>query len=786
MVSSAPVLPAAEKERRRGTTALRKKLWRDLRQNAMQFLTIVLLCALGTWVYSGLDGAWRMLDLSAETYFEQGVLADLWINLSGITKADLDRMALTQGVADVQGRFTADMDCPELGEDVSLNVHAFDGVPRINVPQCVEGAPLTDRDTRGIWVQEEFAQANGLTVGDALRLDVLGQEQTFIIRGLINDAEHVITAKDVTPEPDKYGYAIICWDAVQALPLNEAVVRLEDGANADQVERALQALLPQALILTQQTHTSTQRTRGDVDIFQNLTLVFPVLAYLVASMVVLTTLTRMIENQRTQMGTLKALGYRDGQIRRHYLCYALAPSSVGALLGTIVGHYTLPDMLYAMETAHYFLPAKLRPPVSLAAWGMTLLMVLLSMAICMHAYNHAAQEVTAELLRPKPPKSGSRVLLERWRGLWERFSFNAKMVVRNIARNRWRTLMAMIGVLCCNMLIICAMGLQDSVDACVKEYYTGIVGYDLRADLDTSSAGTLESYQSRLDAEAVEGVMEMSVSLRSGDISRTVLLTVLEEGQTMLRYGPENTVIPLTTDGLAISRKLLEATGLSQGDQVELWFPGEDEPETMTLAQVVDTTMNQGVFLPRKSWEGLRRGAFRPTALLLKNPSELCRWKLSQADEVTALKDPVDQYAQTITIMDSMTAIFNLMYIAALGLAFVICYNMGLMNYSERIRDYATLKVLGYHQREICRLMMRETWLIALAGTMLGLYPGILLTQAVLKTVQSETTVYTAHVAPLSMLIASLVTLAFSLCIERLLTLKVRRIHMVEALKNVE
>ena len=115
MVGPAPVRPAAKQERRRGATALRKKLWRDMRQNAMQFLTIVLLCALGTWVYSGLDGAWRMLDLSAETYFQQGVLSDFWINLSGMTKADLDRIAHTQGVADVQGRFTGDMDCPALG-----------------------------------------------------------------------------------------------------------------------------------------------------------------------------------------------------------------------------------------------------------------------------------------------------------------------------------------------------------------------------------------------------------------------------------------------------------------------------------------------------------------------------------------------------------------------------------------------------------------------------------------------------------------------------------------------
>ena len=144
----------------------------------------------------------------------------------------------------------------------------------------------------------------------------------------------------------------------------------------------------------------------------------------------------------------------------------------------------------------------------------------------------------------------------------------------------------------------------------------------------------------------------------------------------------------------------------------------------MVLAQVVDTTMNQGIFLPRKSWEQLRRGAFRPTALLLKNPSALCRWELSQADEVTALKDPVHQYAQTMTLMDSTTAVFNLMYFAALGLAFVICYNMGLMNFTERTRDYATLKVLGYHQREIRRLMMRETWAVSLLGTALASIPA--------------------------------------------------------------
>ena len=785
MVNATPARVTA-RERRRRPNVLRRKLWRDMSRSAMQFVAIVLLCALGTWVYSGLDGAWRMLDLSVETYFDQGTLADYWVNLSGLSKQDVDSIANVAGVKDVQARFTYDMDCPDLGDDVSLNVHAYDGAARINVPQVVEGENLYQNDRRGILIQEEFAQEHDLHPGDMIRLDVLGQEQNFLIRGLINDAEHVITAKDVTPDPKTYGCAVICWEAISYLPFNEAVVTVQEDTDQTQVEADIQSLLPDALILNHKTHASTQRTRGDVNIFKNLTLVFPVLAFLVAAMIVLTTLTRMIENQRTQMGTLKALGYSDRKIRKHYLSYALVPATFGALLGTLVGQYTLPDMLYTMEASHYYLPIKLRAPISWSAWAMTALMVVLSVLICLHAYNKAAREVTAELLRPKPPKAGSRILLERWKGLWSRFSFNTKMVVRNIARNKGRTLMAMVGVMCCNMLIICAMGLQDSIDACVGDYYEGTVGYDLRADLDTTQSGTLTSYQHRLDAEKVEGVMEKSVSLRANGGSRTVVLTVMEEGQTLLRFGANDTPVPLSSEGLTISRKLLEAMGLKLGDTVEIWLPGDDDPVSFALTQVVDTNIGQGVFLPKTTWEALHKGAFRPTALLLKAPSAQCRAELAQMDEVSSLKDPRDQYAQTMTMMESTTAVFSLMYFAALGLAFVICYNMGLMNFTERTRDYATLKVLGYHQKEIRRLMMRETEVVTLLGILLGIFPGLWLTQAVLGSVKSETMVYVAQVAPKSIVLASLITLAFSLCIEMLLTRKVRSIDMVEALKSVE
>ncbi len=766
-------------------TALRKKLWRDLGRSAMQFAAIVLLCALGAWTYSGLDGAWRMIDRSAETYFSAYNLADFWVNVTSASKADRDNLANLGGVRVVQARFTDDMDAPDLGDDVTLKVHACQGEAAINVPLITAGSALGGEDLRGCLLEKQFAEAHGLTVGDSLKLDVEGVEMNFVIRGLALSVEHVITAKDVTPDPVHYGFAVINWDAVDFLPVNELLVSLRPGADAAQAESRIQSLLPEAMILTQKTHASTQRTRNDVTMFKNLTYVFPVLAFAVAAMVVLTTLTRMIENQRLQMGTLKALGYNNRQIRGHYLSYALVPSLAGSALGVVVGQYTLPDVLYGMEAAHYILPEKLRAPISASAWGMAGLMVLLSVGICLYAYRKQARETTAALLRPRPPRAGSRVLLENWRSLWKKFSFNRKMVVRNIARNKGRTFVAMLGLLCCNMLIICALGLQDSIEASLGEYYTGTLGYDVRADLDVT-AGTLESYQNRLEAGRVEGEMEIGVSVRGGGQSRTVALDVLKEGQQLLRLGAKGAVVPLPADGVAVSRKLADVMSLSAGDPVELWFSGDDRAHVFSVRAVYEVNIGQTVFMAENLWNGMGKGAFRPTALLVKAPTELSLHKLEEMDEVTALKYPDRQYRQTLTLMDSTTAVFNLMYGAALGLAFVICYNVGLINFTERTRDYATLKVLGYHQKEIRMLMMRENNLITGLGALLGILPGFALTQAVFQALHTDNNIFSAHVTLYTVVVATVITCLFSILIERLLTRKVRSIDMVEALKSVE
>ena len=763
---------------------LRRKLLRDMWRSKLQFASMLLLCALGTWVFTGLDAAWRMLDRTIETYYEEQNLADFWVQLPGADREALRRLERLPGVERVQMRVNVEMDT-DLSSEATLQVLGYDGEAAINAPLLREGEALAAHDGRGLLLEEQFARANGIEVGDTLRLRLDGFEQAFTVRALALSPEYLITTKDVSPDPLHYGFAMANMDALSPLPASELLVDLAPDADADAVRARIEELYPYALIVDQQANASTQRARNDVEIFRKLSYVFPLLAFGVSSLIVLTTITRLIDGQRTQMGTLGALGYGGGRVARHYLNYAFYPSLAGALLGLGVGLITLPDMLWDMEAAHFVFPYRLWAPVSTAAWCVCGLSVALSCAVCLLAYRKAAREVTAALLRPKPPRVGSRVLLERFTGVWRRLGFNTKMVVRNLFRNKLRAAMLLVGILCCNMLIITSLGLEDSVRFFVGAYYDGTIQYDLRADL-TDEAGTAESYYRRLEAGRVEAIMEKTVSLRGPQEARTTTLTVVEPDQQLLYLGEGRTYTPVCAQGVAVTQKMCQTLGIGVGDEVEIWLPGDDAPVRTQVAQVVYVNVGQGAYMTRTQWETLGKGAFTPTALLLQAPSAGCEAKLGQMDEVEAIKDPDEQHEQNLSILKSLTAIFNLMSGAALGLAFVICYNMGILNFMEREREYATLKVLGYHQREIKRLMVRENnWITAL-GVLLGVGPGIWLTDVVMRSVESEQMVYGVHVELQSILIASVVTFAFSRFVQWLLTRNVRRIDMVTSLKSVE
>ena len=764
--------------------ALSRKLIRDIWKNRMQFLAVILLCALGTWLFSGLDAAWRMIDLSANTYFEEQNLADLWVTLQPVDRQTLKTIELTDGVERLQARATVNMDT-DLDNDSSLMVTAIDRPSEINIPLMYEGEPLADNDLRGCLLDDAFAKANNLHPGDSIGLKWQGQTWRYVIRGTCLSPEYVALSKNLLKDSSTYGFVIVNHDSIPMLPLSSVVVELSEGADEEAVKASISEAYPEALIIDHASHTATHGVQKDVDMFRNLSYLFPLLAYFIAALIVLTTITRMLENQRVQMGTLKALGYRDGQMLRHYLSYALYPSLIGSVLGLVVGRLTLPDLLWVLEEVQFTLPYRIQAPVSPGQIGACVLCVVLAVGICYKTYRSNAKEQTASLLRPKPPKAGKRLLLERWTALWNRLGFNGKMVVRNLLRNKVRTLMSFMGVFMCTALLITSLGLQDSVQFFVDKYYRGTVQYTVRAGL-TGSAGEADAYRKRVDAERTEAVMDMTVSARSGTDSRTIVMSIMEDDQQLMNFGPGETWMPMPVDGVMVTQKMAEVLHIGVGDPIQLWLTGDDEPIHTYVESIASVTVGQNVYMSQSLWEKQNKGGFVPTALHVKNPTEAGLRYLKDLDELDELLYPTEQGQDTLKILDSLSQIFGLMSAAALGLAFVVLYNMGLLNFMERSREYATLKVLGYHQKEIRRLITTENNLLTGLGILCALWPGRFLTGLVLKLAESDTMVFASTVKLPSYAIACVVTYLFSWLITKLLTRKVKTIDMVEALKSVE
>ena len=359
------------------------------------------------------------------------------------------------------------------------------------------------------------------------------------------------------------------------------------------------------------------------------------------------------------------------------------------------------------------------------------------------------------------------------------------MIIRNLMRNRMRTIMSFVGILCCNALIIASFGLQDSINLIAVTHYTKVLNYDVRANL-TSQAGSAESYDRRLEAEKVESIMEKAVSARSAAQSRTTMLTVVEPNQQMLCLGEAENHVPILPGGVAVTAKLADALRVIQGDKLTLYFAADDEPVTVPVSQIVYNNIQQGMYMEQHTWEKLRKTSFVPTAVLLKSPAQECLAELADMSEVDRLERPVEQSSELTELMNMLSSIFVILMGIALALAFVICYNMGLMNFAERVREYATLKVLGYHQKEIRRLIVGENILITLAGIACSMQAGKGLTSLVLRVCASESVTYPSRPAISSIIIACVITFSFSLFIQLFLTRKVRSIDMVEALKSVE
>ena len=548
--------------------------------------------------------------------------------------------------------------------------------------------------------------------------------------------------------------------------------------------------------------TSTESFGQDAGRISNIGKFFPVIFFLVAALVSLTTMTRMIEEQRQQIGTLKALGYSDGVIAFKYFAYAMLSTVSGALAGVVVGEKILPWVIMnAYGMLYIGLPYYMTP----LNWEQGGLAILAS-AACTGVATIAAcyKELAAgpaELMRPEAPKNGKRIFLERIGVLWKHLNFTQKSTVRNLVRYKKRFFMTVIGIGGCMGLILVGFGLQDSITAIAKNQFVSLFTYQanavLNSDVDESEKEALQT-----DLENYSGIDELlemycqNIELQTDKKTVDAVLEVPKELTNFndfyaFRDRKSGEVYEFPTDGgAAISEKTATMLGVKAGDTVQL-KKGDDIVD-VKISIIVENYVRHYLYLAPDLYEELFGGAPDYNQLLMKYQDTSSNYetalgeKIMTYDGVAAISFTSDLIDQIDNMLRSLDIVIVVLIVSAGLLAFVVLYNLNNINITERQRELATLKVLGFFDGEVASYVYRENMVLTLFGVIAGMGIGTFLHHCVIQTVEVDLMMFGRNVFPRSYGWSALITLAFALFVNFMMFYRLRKIDMIESLKSVE
>ena len=536
--------------------------------------------------------------------------------------------------------------------------------------------------------------------------------------------------------------------------------------------------------------------------------IFPTLFFIVSTMVCLTTMTRMVEEERTQLGTLKALGYSDKMISGKYLIYAALASSIGVVAGIALGFTAIPKILAAAWGIMYEMPDLIASFMPLyLILGIVLSIGSTSLAT-LYACKKELSSVPAVLMRPKAPKAGKRVFLEKVDFIWTKLSFTGKVTVRNLFRNKKRFAVTVIGIAGCTALLLAACGLRDAVSGVIDNQYgkdIGIAQYDLQVVLKDGQYNYADSQiVSQLNEfEEIEESMLGYLKVCHGYSDRTdkemeIDILIPENPEALksfinLRKGDK--IVPYTNEGAIITKKLASKTDTKIGDFITIcWTEGSKTVEyQVKVAEIVDNYAFHYVYMTPSYYQQVTGGTVEYNYLFCKLPADITtEQKVALEKDINSIKG-VNGSVYTTVVVDNfdnivrtLNMVIMLLIIAAMALAIVVLYNLNNINVNERIRELATLKVLGFYNGEVSAYIYRENIFLTMIGIVTGLILGIPLNIAVVGIVDIDTLTFKTDLEPISYVIAAVATAVFAVIVNLLMHFKLKKISMVESLKSVE
>ena len=761
---------------------LSKKRLRDIKQNKMQFFNIFIMVFLGVFVFAGIHAYMDGMEKSADKYYKDNNFQDIWLSGENFSTEDLEKVKNTENVKDAERMLTIKTEL-ENKDGVTLDTNFIES-NNISKMYVVDGEEFS-KDKKGVWFDSYLAKNLDLKVGDEITVTYQNMKITEKIAGLVNTPDHVYFVKDDTeifPTHKNYGYMYLSINELpQGMPqiFNQIIVDVDNTDKTQETKANLENNMKSAIAVTdRESSVSYKGYNSEIEEGTTYSGVFTFLFLFIAVLSVITTMNRFVKKQRTQIGTLKALGFKNRKIINHYVGYGFIISLVASVVGLLAGKYGLGTFFLNMEMSYFEVPVYntvLIPVVYILAIAVVALITLVTYLSC----RSILKESAVEALRIEIPKVKSTKFDLTTKGIFKKASISTRWNLRDVGRNKGRSLMAIVGITGCTMLMLCAFGMMDTMKSYLSWEFDKISNFEYKLSL--SNNYTDDQFTNITEKYGNETSESFGIEIKNVDKKETNTLTV-NDAPNKLKYTNHNKeYMNLKDDGIYITEKLSEKYGLKVGDEITWHIFGDNNWHSCKIVGLNRDPQNQQLNMTKKYYETLGLTYRADTVYTDEN--------LSNAKTIDGV-DTIQSIATLKQGMESMletteTMVVLLIVVSAI-LGFVIIYNLGILSFTEKQYQFATLKVLGFKDKQIKNIFVKQNLWLTVAGIVIGLPLGFWMLDYIFKSALGENYDFNAYIKPVSYLYAVVGSLVVSIIVNKVLSRKVKRIDMVTSLKGNE
>lgn len=764
---------------------LKRKLFRDIKNNIAQFITIFLMVMIGVMAYSGIEAYMDGMQRSIDKYYKENNIFDLVVTKDNFTKEDLDKINNISDVSLAEGKLSL---YAKTNDDKLLLVNFIES-NEISKFYVHDGISF-DKTKDGVWLDYKYALENNIKVNDkvSIKYDTLDLEKEVL--GLIYVPDHVYDVKDASelyPNKKDFGYAYLSSNELKDYVLSKNMadtpfnyMMIKTNGNREIVKDELNKILTGNYVITDVEDTlSYKQYQGEINEGKTYVGVFSGLFLFIAILSVITTMNRLIRKERTQIGTLKALGFSNFRVLTYYIGYGFWVSLFGSIAGILVGFYGIGKLFISIEMDFFEVPngrAYMNPKSYLVA----LLVVIIISFITYLTGKKILKKNPAETLRNEIPSVKKGSLNFTKKSIFKKLSFSSIWNVRDILRNKSRTIMGVIGVTASCMLIVCAIGMLNSMNHFIDLQFSKLYNFDYKLVLDSNITNENIEEIKKTYGDYSSETINVETVIDNNKENNTILVT---DAKDYLRFiNSKGKFINVSSnEGVYITRKLAKNNNLKVGDTIVWHVSGSDKDYTSKIIGLNKDPQNQNITMSK---------AYLDTLGITYNPDSFYTnvdlSNINKIEGVSIIQD-IDSLKKSMSDMLSMMKkmIALIIFIAAV-LGIIIIYNLGILSYTEKQYQFATLKVLGFSDKKIEKIFVKQNNWIAIAAIVLGLPLGYMLTEWLFQTAIEEHYDFNAYILPITYIIAAVAVYVISYIVSKFLSKKIKNIDMVSSLKGNE